>query len=106
VSFVVNDGTKFGFKNPNGTLTGGLRTVQSRKSDIAFSGYFIKDYETRDVEFSTPVYSDELCIVVAKAGRIPNFILPLIIFDKSLWIGLGIEIVLGNFNICSLMLEL
>lgn len=96
MALVVNDGMKFGFRHPNGTLTGALKTVQTRKSDVAFIGYFIKDYETRDVEFSSPIYSDELCIVVKKAGRIPSFILPLIIFDKTLWIFLAMETFLGN----------
>lgn len=87
---------KFGFRNPNGTLTGALKTIQTHKSDIALSGYFIKDYETRDIELSAPIYSDELCIIVEKAGRIPPFLLPLIIFDRTLWLCLGLEIVLGN----------
>lgn len=64
MTLVPNDGTKFGYRNPNGSLTGALKNVQSRKSDIAFVGFFIKDYETRDVEFTSPIYSDELCIVV------------------------------------------
>lgn len=98
MTLVANDGMKFGFRNPNGTLTGALKTIQSRKSDIAFIGYFIKDYETRDVEFSPSVYSDELCIVVRKAGRIPQFILPLIIFDRKLWMFLGLESILGELN--------
>lgn len=98
VTLVPNDGMKFGFRNPNGTLTGALKTIQSRKSDIAFIGYFIKDYETRDVDFTTPIYADELCIVVRKAGRIPPFILPLKIFDKTLWLFLGLESILGEFS--------
>lgn len=97
MTLVVNDGTKFGFKQPNGTLTGALKTIQCRESDVAFIGYFIKDYETRDVEFSSPVYSDQLCIVVKKAGRIPQFMLPLIIFDPTLWMCLGLESILGMF---------
>lgn len=98
---VANDGAKFGFRQPNGSLTGALRTIQARESDIAFVGYFIKDYETRDVEFSSAVYSDELCIVVKKAGRIPQFLLPLIIFDQRLWMFLGFESLLGGWKILS-----
>lgn len=98
MTLVPNDGAKFGYRNPNGSLTGALKNVQSRKSDIAFVGFFIKDYETRDVEFTSPIYSDELCIVVKKAGRISPFILPLIIFDKTLWMFLGLETILGEFN--------
>lgn len=71
---------------PNGTLTGALKNLQERKSDIALVGFFIKDYETRDVEFTTGVYSDELCIIVKKAKQIPQSLLPLVIFDETLWI--------------------
>lgn len=98
MTLVANDGAKFGFRSANGTLTGSLGTLQSRKSDVAFVGFFIKDYETRDIEFSSPIYSDELCIIVRKAGRIPSFILPLIIFDETLWIFLGFEAILGKSN--------
>lgn len=98
VKLTTNDGEKFGFRHSNGTLTGALRSIQSRKSDLAFVGYFIKDYETRDIEFSASIYSDELCIIVKKAGKIPSFILPLIIFDGTLWMFLGIETISGNFQ--------
>jgi hypothetical protein len=97
VLLVANDGSKFGFKNPNNTFTGALKSIQTRKTDMAFIGYFIKDYETRSIEFSSPIYSDQLCVVVKKAGRIPQFILPLIIFDRTLWMFLGLETVLGKF---------
>lgn len=103
VALHPNDGSKFGFKNPNNSFTGALRSLQTRKADIVFIGYFIKDYETRAVEFSTPIYSDQLCVVVEKASRIPQFILPLIIFDRTLWMFLGLETVLGKvfqFKIC------
>jgi ABC-type amino acid transport substrate-binding protein len=99
VSLVANDGTKFGFKNPNNSFTGALRSLQARKCDIAFIGYFIKDYETRDVEFSSPLYSDQVCVIVKKANRIPQFILPLIMFDRTLWMFLGLETVVGNLKL-------
>lgn len=92
-----NDGAKFGFRNANGTFTGALRSIAKREADVAFVTFFIKDYETRSVEFSTSVYSDDLCLIVEKAGRIPQFILPLITFDESLWIALGVSLVLGMF---------
>lgn len=94
---VKNDGAKFGFKYPNGTLTGALNTIARRDADVVFVTFFIKDYQTTTMEFSAPVYSDDLCLIVKKAGRIPQFILPLITFDDSLWIALGIFLVLGRF---------
>lgn len=91
-----NDGSKFGFRMPNGTFTGALKTIQKRTSDIAFVSFFIKDYETRSVEFSAPVYSDDVCLIVKKAGRIPQFILPLVTFEDNLWITLLIFCFLGE----------
>lgn len=91
-----NDGTKFGFKHPNGTFTGALNSLSQRKSHAAFVTFFVKDYETRNIEFSASVYSDDLCLIVKKAERIPTFMLPLITFDRSLWIALGVFCVLGE----------
>ena len=85
MNIIENDGTKFGFKTANGSLTGTLKTLQQRTSDLGFTGYFIKDYNTRDVDFTSGVYSDSLCVVVKKAERIPQFLLPLIIFQDTLW---------------------
>lgn len=95
---VKNDGSKFGFKDTNGTFTGALKSLRVRLADIAFVTFFIKDYETRSIEFSSPVYSDDLCLLVKKAGRIPQFLLPLIIFDRSLWYALCCCLILGMLN--------
>lgn len=102
MAIIDNDGTKFGFKAENGSLTGALKTIQSRQSDIAFIGCFIKDYETRDVEFSAPIYSDELCVIDKPAGRIPQFLLPLIVFDRTLWMFLCLDTLVGKKNFESL----
>jgi hypothetical protein len=96
VILAKNDGAKFGFKSPNGTFTGALKSIQDRRSDVAFVTFFIKDYETRSIEFTAPVYSDDLCLIVNKAERIPQFMMPLITFDKSLWIALGVFCVFGK----------
>jgi hypothetical protein len=96
VILIKNDGAKFGFRNPNGTFTGALKSIQDRRSDVAFVTFFIKDYETRSIEFSAPVYSDDLCLIVKKAEKIPQFMMPLITFDKSLWIALGVFCIFGK----------
>jgi hypothetical protein len=98
VLVIKNDGSKFGFKNPNGTFTGALNSLLKRECDITFVTFFIKDYETRSIEFSASLYSDDLCLVVKKADRIPKFILPLITFDDSLWIALGGFTLLGMYS--------
>lgn len=58
----------------------------NRKSDLALTGFFIKDYLSPEVEFSAGIYQDELCLISKKASRIPQYILPLICFELHLWI--------------------
>ena len=96
VILIKNDVAKFVFRNPNGTFTGALKSIQDRRSDVAFVTFFIKDYETQSIEFSAPVYSDDLCLIVKKAERIPQFMMPLITFDKSLWIALSLFCIFGK----------
>lgn len=64
--------------------------------EIYSSTFSQQDYDTRACEFAYPLYTDELCVVVKKAARIPSELLPLIIFDEYLWLTLAIAgIVIG-----------
>lgn len=83
---ISRDGHYFGNILPNGSFTGALGRVSRRETDIAITGFFIKDYGTRELEFSSPIYSDELCVVVRKAKKIHPAEIPLLIFDLKLWI--------------------
>lgn len=56
------------------------------ESDLAITGFFVKDYLTRDIEFTVTMGSDELCCVVQKAKKIPPFLLPLSCFKPILWL--------------------
>lgn len=56
------------------------------ETDIILTGFFIKDYLTRDISFSSPLYTDELCCYVKKASRIPQSILPLFAVNVDIWI--------------------
>nr|XP_019565581.2 uncharacterized protein LOC109433597 [Aedes albopictus] len=84
-NFLPPDKDQFGFKLPNGSFNGVLGRLSRRESDIVFVGYFIKDYFTRDTEFTTGIYTDELCCLVRKASRIPEYLLPITIFPADLW---------------------
>ncbi|KAL9695465.1 hypothetical protein quinque_014750 [Culex quinquefasciatus] len=79
------DQLDFGSLLPNGTFSGSLGRLSRRESDIAFVGFFIKDYFSRAVEFTAGVYNDELCCLVRKARRIPEYLLPFTIFPPGLW---------------------
>lgn len=50
------------------------------------TGFFVKDYLTRDIEFTVPVYSDKLCCYVPKASRVPYSLLPLFSVHYSIWV--------------------
>ncbi|CAO1388259.1 unnamed protein product [Diamesa serratosioi] len=85
---VDNDGFNFGFVTGNETFNGALGTLQQHRCDIVFTGFFIKDYEMDDISFTAPVYSDKLCCMVLKAGRVPPLLLPFLTFEIELWYSL------------------
>ncbi|ETN67596.1 hypothetical protein AND_000585 [Anopheles darlingi] len=92
VIHVPADADLFGDRMPNGSFTGAMGRLVRREVDIVFTGFFIKDYFTRDLEFTASVYSDAVCCLVRKARRIPEYLLPLYIFPADIWamlVGLG-----------------
>lgn len=56
------------------------------ETDLTLTGFFVKDYLTRDVHFSVAVYMDKLCCYVIKSKRIPQSILPLHAVDENVWL--------------------
>ncbi|XP_001651225.2 uncharacterized protein LOC5566818 [Aedes aegypti] len=84
-SYLPPDKDGFGFKLPNGSFNGVIGRLARRESDTTFVGFFIKDYFSRDVEFTTGIYTDELCCLVKKASRVPEYLLPITIFPADLW---------------------
>uniref|UniRef100_A0A182J7B5 Ionotropic glutamate receptor L-glutamate and glycine-binding domain-containing protein n=1 Tax=Anopheles atroparvus TaxID=41427 RepID=A0A182J7B5_ANOAO len=85
VVHVPADKDLFGYRQPNGSFSGALGRLVRREVDIVFTGFFVKDYFTRDVEFTASVYSDAVCCLVRKASRIPEALLPLFIFPADIW---------------------
>uniref|UniRef100_A0A2M4BFM9 Putative glutamate-gated kainate-type ion channel receptor subunit glur5 n=1 Tax=Anopheles marajoara TaxID=58244 RepID=A0A2M4BFM9_9DIPT len=93
VIHVPADADLFGDRMPNGSFTGAMGRLVRREVDVVFTGFFIKDYFTRDLEFTASVYSDAVCCLVRKARRIPEYLLPLYIFPADIWamlVGLGV----------------
>lgn len=68
--------------------------VHRTSGDLRLSGIndllIRQDYESRSAEFTYPLYTDELCVVVKKASKVPTELLPLVIFDEILWLSLFI----------------
>ncbi|XP_055389949.1 uncharacterized protein LOC129618941 [Condylostylus longicornis] len=49
------DKNYFGLKLPNGSFIGGIGLLIRNETDIVITGYFIKDYNTRDVEYTVEI---------------------------------------------------
>uniref|UniRef100_A0A182T7J6 Receptor ligand binding region domain-containing protein n=1 Tax=Anopheles maculatus TaxID=74869 RepID=A0A182T7J6_9DIPT len=60
----------FGFKMANGTFTAVLGRLMSRDSWFSMNVYFLKDYETRELQFSAGIYQDSLCVFIQAAGMV------------------------------------
>lgn len=58
------------FQEENGSFNGALGDVLYKRTEFIVNAIFIKDYETRDLEFSTYVYHDKLCVVVRSADMV------------------------------------
>lgn len=63
----------YGYKLTNGHFCGALRYVLDKKIEFISVSYFVKDYETHNIEFSSIAMTDELCVVVRKGSKIHNW---------------------------------
>ncbi|XP_030371049.1 uncharacterized protein LOC115621523 [Scaptodrosophila lebanonensis] len=86
LNYLWPDDEFFGGRLDNGSFSGAIGRVHRHELDIVFAGFFIKDYLTRGIEFSSAVYMDELCLFVQKAKRIPQSILPLFAVRLDVWL--------------------
>lgn len=101
---VKNDGNYFGNKLENGSYNGAIGNIQTFKTDIAFVGFFIKDYEAKDIDFTASAYQDQLCIITKKAGRVPSALLPMLIFERKLWASIFVTYLITSFFWCIIRL--
>lgn len=65
----------YGHRCKNGTFDGSLKYILDGKVEFIFVSYFLKDYYTNDIEFSSVALQDQLCILVRKAEDIPILVL-------------------------------
>ncbi|XP_054747614.1 uncharacterized protein LOC129253325 [Anastrepha obliqua] len=91
------DNDFFGARTKNGSYSGAIGRMVRFETDIILTGFFIKDYLTRKLAFSAPVYMDELCCYVKKASRIPQSILPLFAVNFDIWVSFIIVGLLSPF---------
>ncbi|XP_037943159.1 uncharacterized protein LOC119676009, partial [Teleopsis dalmanni] len=75
----------FGYRLENKSFNGAIGRVLRNEADIIFTGFFIKDYLTNEIQFSVSVYADKLCCYVRSANRVPQSILPIYAVDMDVW---------------------
>lgn len=57
----------YGTRLPNDTFTGTIGDVLYQRADAAFNSRFIELYDTDDIEFLYPVFSDKFCFIAPAA---------------------------------------
>lgn len=88
VVVLPTDEDQYGFKLPNGTYTGALGKLLSGEIDYINVNFFIKDYLTIDIEFSASITADNLCVIMRKAEKIPDWQLLYFCLDKLTWLAI------------------
>ena len=71
---------------PNGTFTDTLGQLVNHKVHYSANGWFLTDYQTNEIEFTTPYSSDQVCAVAPKAPRVPPWKSLIFCFDLFSWI--------------------
>ncbi|XP_050099218.1 uncharacterized protein LOC126579713 [Anopheles aquasalis] len=87
---VRHEPANFGFRTANGTFTGVLGSLMAGRGNswMSLNVYFLKDYETRAVQFTAAVYQDSLCVFVKAAGMLPDWLLIFRCFTPPLWLAI------------------
>ncbi|XP_075149078.1 ionotropic receptor 100a [Haematobia irritans] len=85
----------FGARLENGSFNGAIGRLERNETDISLTGFFIKDYLARGIDFSASVYMDKLCCYVKKSQRIPASILPLYAVHESIWL---VYVIVGTLS--------
>lgn len=78
----------------NGTVTGALSLLLARKVALAADQSFIKNYGTDDIEFTTYIDGDIVCIVVPKSQPIPHWMMIFNCFTLSSWACILVTIIM------------
>lgn len=71
---------------PNNTFTGAIGDVLYGRSEVAFNARFIQDYETNEIDFLFPVFTDRFCIVVPASTPVPVWKAIFSGFHDGVWI--------------------
>lgn len=75
----------YGTRLNNDTFTDAIGDVLYQRADAAFNSRFIEEYETDDIEFLYPVFSDKFCFIAPAALEIPNWKAIFQCFKTNVW---------------------
>lgn len=76
----------FGWVLPNGTITGSLGLVAGNQVHISTNGRFLTNYRTTSIEFTVPYDSDQMCVVVPKSKKVPQWLMVFYSFSALSWV--------------------
>lgn len=66
------DGDAFGHVDLNGRLTGALGELVYGKTDLSGNSRFMVTYDSNEFQFTNPIASDLICLLVPKAEKLPR----------------------------------
>ncbi|XP_017758709.1 PREDICTED: uncharacterized protein LOC108549732 [Eufriesea mexicana] len=81
----VKSKEKYGWEE-NGVFYGSIGHLVYKFADVSFNQFFLKDYLTRQIDFTTSITNDKLCVLVPKAAPIPDCLVIVKIFTGEAWI--------------------
>lgn len=93
------DGQEFGNVYDNRTLTGTLKDVKEKECHLAGNSRFITDYKIKDIEYTSFLYEEKMCVVIPKHSEKPKASIVYSILKPSTWLLILISLILCLFII-------
>lgn len=75
----------YGVRQANGSFSGSLGDVLEQRVDVSVNGRFVDDYDTTDLDFVLPVFSDRFCVVCPAASMIPSWSAIFRCYSAEIW---------------------
>lgn len=82
---LIKSKDRFGWEE-NGTFFGTIGHLVYGFADVSFNQFFVKDYMTRQLEFTASITSDKLCVLIPKAAPLPDYLVIVKIFTGRAWL--------------------
>ncbi|XP_076166268.1 uncharacterized protein LOC143146143 [Ptiloglossa arizonensis] len=82
---LITSKDKYGWEE-KGVFFGALGQLVYEFADVSFNQFFVKDYLTRQIEFTEAITSDKLCVLVPKAPSVPDYLVILKTFSFGTWL--------------------